>query len=108
MFAKDMKRAMRGFISGIFAVIIRGPPSFGFFSSMKAGRNALKDEDFDVTSATTLDEVLALGKAGWQKYDEITFNSVTYHCYRKPKRFGLLRKNWCGYVQKDEDRIRST
>jgi integrase len=53
---------------------------------------ALKDEDFDVTSATTLDEVLALGKAGWQKYDEITFNSVTYHCYRKPTRFGVLRK----------------
>ena len=42
MFAKDMKRAMRGFISGIFAVIIRGPPSFGFFSSMKAGKNVIK------------------------------------------------------------------
>lgn len=53
----------------------------------------LHDEDFDVTSATTLDEILALGKAGWQKYDEIVFNSVTYHCYRKPKRFGVLKKN---------------
>jgi len=53
----------------------------------------LRDEDFDVTSATTLDEILALGKAGWQKYDEVVFKGVTYHCYRKPKRFGALRKN---------------
>jgi integrase len=53
----------------------------------------LSDEDFDVTSATTLEDILALGKAGWQKYDEIVLNGVTYHCYRKPKRFGALRKN---------------
>jgi integrase len=51
----------------------------------------LKDEDFDVTSATALDEVLALGKAGWAKYDEVVFNGVVYHCYRKPKRFGSLK-----------------
>ena len=28
-----------------------------------------KAEDFDVTSATTSDAILALGKADWQKYD---------------------------------------
>jgi integrase len=52
----------------------------------------LSDEDFDVTSATTSEEILSLGKAGWQKYDEGLFNGVTYHYYRKPKRFGVLRK----------------
>ena len=41
--------------------------------------------------ATTLDEILVLGKAGWQKYDEVMLNGVTYHCYRKPKRFGGLK-----------------
>jgi len=50
-----------------------------------------KDEDFDVTSATTAEDILALGKAGWQKYDEAVLNSITVHFYRKPKRFGALR-----------------
>ncbi len=53
--------------------------------------NRFKEEDFEVTSATTLDEKLALGKAGWQKYDEASFNDITVHFYRKPKRFGGLR-----------------
>jgi hypothetical protein len=30
-------------------------------------------------------------KAGWTKYDEATFNGVTMHFYRKPKRFGSLK-----------------
>jgi hypothetical protein len=49
---------------------------------------AFKDEDYEVTSATTPEEIQALGKAGWQKYDEAVFNSVPMHFYRKPKRFG--------------------
>jgi hypothetical protein len=53
---------------------------------------AFKDEDYEVTSATTADEILALGKAGWQKYDEATFNGVQMHFFRKPKRFGGLKK----------------
>jgi integrase len=53
--------------------------------------DSLVDDDYDVTSATTLDEILALGKDGWQKYDEIQLNGVVYHCYRKPKRFGSLK-----------------
>jgi integrase len=52
----------------------------------------IKDEDYEVTSATTPEEILALGKAGWQKYDEASFNGITAHFYRKPKRFGGLTK----------------
>jgi len=33
-----------------------------------------------------------LEKAGWQKYDEATFNGVQMHFFRKPKRFGGLKK----------------
>jgi hypothetical protein len=43
-----------------------------------------KDEDFDETAAATAEEIRALGKAGWVKYDEM--NGI--HFYRKPKRFG--------------------
>ncbi len=46
-----------------------------------------KEEDFDVTMAKSPEEILALGQAGWQKYDEGTFQGVAYHFYKKPKRF---------------------
>ena len=49
---------------------------------------SFKDEDHEVTSATAPEEILALGKAGWQKYDEATFKGVQMHFFRKPKRFG--------------------
>jgi hypothetical protein len=49
---------------------------------------AFKEEDFDVTTVTTAEEALELGKAGWTKYDEATFNGVNMHFYRRPKRFG--------------------
>jgi hypothetical protein len=42
MFAMGMKRVVNMFISGISAVIIRGPPSFGLFSSIKAGKNMIR------------------------------------------------------------------
>jgi len=45
-------------------------------------------DDYETTTATTPEEIRELGKAGWQKYDEITFNGVQMHFYRKPKRFG--------------------
>ena len=48
---------------------------------------AFKEEDFDETVATTPEEIRQLGKAGWAKYDEITFNGQQMHFYRKPKRF---------------------
>jgi integrase/rubredoxin len=53
---------------------------------------AFKDEDYEVTSATTPEEILALGKAGWQKYDELTISGVQIHFFRKPKRFGGMKK----------------
>ncbi len=48
-----------------------------------------KDEDYEETTATTVEEIRTLGKAGWLKYDEITLNGTQIHFYRKPKRFGL-------------------
>ena len=50
-----------------------------------------KDEDYEETVATTSEEIRALGKAGWAKYDEATFNGVQIHFYRKPKRFSSLK-----------------
>ncbi len=58
-------------------------------------------EDFDTASATTVEEILQLGKDGWQKYDEITINNVQMHFYRKPKRFGSSKKQ----DNKDEKRV---
>ena len=51
-----------------------------------------KEEDFEEAVATNPDEIRALGKAGWQKYDETTFSGVQMHFYRKPKRFGRITK----------------
>ena len=50
-----------------------------------------KEEDYEETVATTPEEIRQLGKAGWTKYDEITFNGTEMHFYRKPKRFGGLK-----------------
>jgi hypothetical protein len=47
-----------------------------------------KEEDYEETKATTPEEIRALGKAGWTKYDELTVAGVQMHFYRKPKRFG--------------------
>jgi hypothetical protein len=52
---------------------------------------AFKEEDYEVTVATTPEEIRALGKAGWTKYDELTVAGVQMHFYRKPKRFGSLK-----------------
>jgi hypothetical protein len=51
-----------------------------------------KDEDFEETVATTAEEIRALGKAGWSKYDEMIISGVQKHFYRKPKRFGGFEK----------------
>lgn len=45
-----------------------------------------KDDDYEVTTASTEDEIKVLGKAGFVKYDE--YNGI--HFYRKPKRFVSL------------------
>jgi integrase/predicted RNA-binding Zn-ribbon protein involved in translation (DUF1610 family) len=57
-------------------------------SSMKyIGMIQFKDDQFETTTATTVEEILKLGQAGWIKYDELAINGTTIHCYRKPKRF---------------------
>jgi len=33
-----------------------------------------------------------LGKAGWTKYDELIIAGVQIHFFRKPKRFGGVKK----------------
>ena len=45
-----------------------------------------KDEDYEIATATTPDEVKQLGTAGFVKYDEM--NGI--HFYRKPKKFRSL------------------
>jgi hypothetical protein len=45
-----------------------------------------KDEDYEIATATTPDEVKQLGTAGFVKYDEM--NNI--HFYRKPKKFRSL------------------
>jgi len=45
-----------------------------------------KDDDYEVTTATTDEEIRSLGTAGFTKYDEE--NGI--HYYRKPKRFVSL------------------
>jgi integrase len=48
------------------------------------------DKDFEVATASTLEEVKQLGMAGWVKYDEMTLNGTQMHFYKKPKRFSNL------------------
>jgi integrase len=57
-------------------------------NSMKyIGMIHFKDDQYETTTATTIEEISKLGVAGWNKYDEITINGMQVHFYRKPKRF---------------------
>lgn len=47
-----------------------------------------KNDDYETTSAVTLEDILKLGQAGWIEYSVLKTNSVEYHCFKKPKRFG--------------------
>jgi len=47
----------------------------------------LEDDEFEVTSATTVDEIKKLGMVGWIKYEEATVSGVQLHLYKKQKRF---------------------
>jgi integrase len=44
-----------------------------------------KDEDFEIATATTTEEIKQLGQAGFVKYDEM--NGI--HFYRKPKKYAV-------------------
>jgi integrase len=79
--------------NGNVLVIMRMLRHKSFKSSMKYIHTIeFKDEDFEETVASTVEEIRALGKAGWQKYDEMTVSGLQMHFYRKPKRFGGLKK----------------
>jgi hypothetical protein len=49
------------------------------------------NEDFDVATATTDEEIKNLGTAGYQKYDERTIGATHISYYRRPKRFGSVK-----------------
>ena len=47
----------------------------------------IRDDEFEIATATTPEEVKQLGQGGFVKFDEM--NGI--HFYRKPKRFGGLQ-----------------
>jgi integrase len=49
------------------------------------------NQDFDVATASTDDEIRSLGAAGYQKYDERMISGTTISYYRRPKRFGSVK-----------------
>jgi hypothetical protein len=55
-------------------------------STMKyIGMLQFKDDDWDVATATTIDEVKQLASLGYQKYDELQ----GIHVFRRPKKFAV-------------------
>ncbi|MCJ7560503.1 hypothetical protein MUO79_07780, partial [Candidatus Bathyarchaeota archaeon] len=91
--------------NGNVLVIMRMLRHKSFNSSRKYIHTiAFKDEDYEETVATSPEEIRQLGKAGWQKYDEMTVSGVQMHFYRKPKRFGGL-KNPDNKVETGRDRF---
>jgi hypothetical protein len=48
---------------------------------------SLEDDEFEVTSVNTIEEIKKLGTAGWIKYDELSVNGEQVHFYKKPKKF---------------------
>ena len=49
------------------------------------------NQDFDVVTATTDEEIKNLGASGYQKYDERSMGATTISYYRRPKRLGSLK-----------------
>jgi len=57
-------------------------------NSMKyIGMIQFKEKDFETTSATTVEDILKLGQAGWTEYSVIRIDGKEVHCFKKPKRF---------------------
>ncbi len=50
------------------------------------GRIEFQNQDFETTSATTLKDILRLGKEGWTEYSVIKIGSVENQCFKKPRR----------------------
>jgi hypothetical protein len=49
------------------------------------------NQDFEVVTATTDEEIKKYGESGYQKYDERTVGGTHISYYRRPKRFGSLK-----------------
>jgi integrase len=49
------------------------------------------NQDFEVVTATTDEEIKKCGEAGYQKFDERTIGGTHISYYRRPKRFGSLK-----------------
>lgn len=48
---------------------------------------SFKDDDFEIATATTDEEIRKISKAGFTKYDERKMGDTVISYYRKPKRF---------------------
>jgi integrase len=57
------------------------------------GKIQFKSDDFETTSATTVEDILRLGKEGWIEYSVVKINNIEYHCFKKPKRFSSYVQN---------------
>ncbi|MGD0071770.1 MAG: tyrosine-type recombinase/integrase [Candidatus Bathyarchaeia archaeon] len=51
------------------------------------GKIQFQSQDFETTSASTVEDILKLGSQGWIEYSVAKINNVEYHCFKKPKRF---------------------
>ncbi len=51
------------------------------------GKINFQNQDFETTSASTVEDILRLGKEGWIEYSVISISNVEHHCFKKPKRF---------------------
>lgn len=46
-----------------------------------------KNDNFDTTSSTVVEEILRLGCSGWVEFSVVKINGVEHHCFKKPKAF---------------------
>jgi hypothetical protein len=51
------------------------------------GKIEFANQDFETTSAATVEDILRLGQEGWIEYSVVKISNVEYHCFKKPKRF---------------------
>ena len=57
-------------------------------NSMKyIGKIDFQNLDFETTSATTVEDILRLGKEGWTEYSVIKIGGTEHHCFKKHRRF---------------------
>jgi membrane glycosyltransferase len=49
------------------------------------------NQDYEVITVTTDDEIKKAGESGYTKYDERTVGAIHVSYYRRPKRIGNLK-----------------